>query len=90
MQGRVGVGQLAAGRFLSVAFQISDDVGNCLERASEIPHLIFFQMGALHADTRHRLAHVEEVLHGEVVFLLLQPTELPHLCQTFVDLITIS
>ena len=90
MKGRVGVTEFTTGRFLSITFEISDDIGNRLERAPQVPHFVFLQMGALHADTGHSLTHVEEVLHGEVVLLLLQPAELPHLCQAFVDLITIS
>ena len=90
MKGRVGVIEFTTGRFLSITFEIPDDIGNRLERTPQIPYLVFLQMGALHADTGYSLAHVEEVLHREVVLFLLQPAELPHLCQTFVDLITIS
>ena len=43
-------------------------------------------MGVLQTDTADSLADIEEILHGEVVFLLLQPTELAYLCQPLVHL----
>ena len=36
-------------------------------------------MSALKAQTRHSLAHVEEVTHGKVIGLILQTAELAHL-----------
>ena len=86
MQGRVGIVQLTAGSLLSTLFQIAHDVGNRLQRAPQVPNLVLFQMCVLQPDTAHGLSHVEEILHGEVVFLFLQPTELAHLCQPFVHL----
>ena len=47
-------------------------------------------MGALHADARYGLAHVEEVLHRKVVRLLLQATELAQLLQLFADSVVVG
>ena len=46
-------------------------------------------MCVLQPDATHGLSHVEEILHGEVVLLLLKPAELAYLRQPFVNLTTI-
>ena len=43
-------------------------------------------MGVLQSYALYALAHVKEILHREIVFLLLQRSELTHLRQPLVDL----
>ena len=85
MQGGVGIAQLSAGCLFGTALEILHDIRYRLQRASQVPNLILLQMGVLQTYTADALAHVEEILHGEVVGLLLQPTELTYLCEPLVD-----
>ena len=42
-------------------------------------------MSIFQTDTGHRFSHIEEIVEGEVLFLLLYSTELTHLFQPFID-----
>ena len=84
VQRRIGILHVALRSLLGAALQVAHYVYDGLQRAAQVPHLIFLQMGVLQSDAGDALAHIEEVLHGEIVVLLLQPAELAHLRQPFV------
>ena len=93
MQGRVGhrwLESLSLRIFIIVPRKVSHDVCNRFERPPQIPHLIFFQMGILQPDSHDGLANVEEKLHGKIVLLFFQATELPYLVEPFVYLTAIG